>query len=325
MDGYLIVATRNGVVTLERRGNDFRDFAGALLDHRFTSAASDGENILAGTADGIYHSADLGRTWHAASEGLTERYVRWLAFHPDDRRLALAGTEPANIFRSEDGGHSWYERPEVARMRDEHGWDLPYSPAAGCIRGFALQGDRAYAAAEQGGFLRSDSRGAVWYLPQGSNGSHYSSERGRHQVHPDVHSVLVHPSSSDQVYAATGGGLFYSTDGGSYWDWLYRCYCRAVWVDPARPAHIILGPADGVDRGGRIEESIDGGHNWTVVMNGLEGPWANHMVERFHQIGNELFAVLSNGRLIAASLDTLHWQPVLPAVENVTAVAWLPE
>ena len=50
---------------------------------------------------------------------------------------------------------------------------------------------------------------------------------------------------------------------------------------PARPAHLILGPADGVDRGGRIEESIDGGHNWKVVMDGVEDPWANHMVERF--------------------------------------------
>ena len=40
----------------------------------------------------------------------------------------------------------------------------------------------------------------------------------------------------------------------------------------------------------------------------------------FFQIGDELFAVVSNGRLIAAPLDTLHWQPVLPAMENVSKV-----
>ena len=60
-----------------------------------------------------------------------------------------------------------------------------------------------------------------------------------------------------------------------------RPMTTAIERDPARPAHMILGPADGVDRGGRIEESIDGGHNWKVVMDGVEDPWANHMVERF--------------------------------------------
>ena len=51
-------------------------------------------------------------------------------------------------------------------------------------------------------------------------------------------------------------------DGGAAWALLYPCYCRAAWVDPADAAHIVLGPADGVSRGGRIEESRDGGQSW---------------------------------------------------------------
>jgi hypothetical protein len=47
------------------------------------------------------------------------------------------------------------------------------------------------------------------------------------------------------------------------------------------------------------------------------------MVERFAQIGDELLAVLSNGNLLIAPLATLEWWRILPAVSDVTAVAWL--
>jgi hypothetical protein len=33
-------------------------------------------------------------------------------------------------------------------------------------------------------------------------------------IHPDVHSITVHRTSSDLVTAATGGGLYRSADGG---------------------------------------------------------------------------------------------------------------
>jgi len=36
-------------------------------------------------------------------------------------------------------------------------------------------------------------------------------------IHPDVHSITVHRTSSDLVTAATGGGLYRSADGGRNW------------------------------------------------------------------------------------------------------------
>jgi hypothetical protein len=94
-----------------------------------------------------------------------------------------------------------------------------------------------------------------------------------------------------------------------------------VWVDPGDPDHLILGPADSVDRNGRIEQSRDGGRSWQAASNGLEVPWPRHMVERFLQVGDELMGVLSNGELIAADLESLEWQRVLPGVKDVTSVA----
>jgi hypothetical protein len=231
----------------------------------------------------------------------------------------LAGTEPAGIFVSGDGGDSWRERPDVAALRDRYGWYLPYSPAAGCVRGFAALADRVYASAEVGGVLRSDDRGERWRLAAGSSGEPGFSTPAAAQVHPDVHSILVHPSSPDLVFAPTGGGFYCSADGGATWRRLYRCYCRAAWADPQDANHLILGPADGVSYNGRIEESHDGGKTWQWASGGLSVPWARHMVERFEQAGDELIAILSNGEVVASPLSSLSWRRILPEVARVAA------
>jgi hypothetical protein len=123
------------------------------------------------------------------------------------------------------------------------------------------------------------------------------------------------------VTAATGGGLYHSKDGGKLWQNAYPSYVRAVWVDPEDPRHMIAGPADGVSRNGRIEESYDGGTSWHAASEGMKVPWPRHMVERFLQYGNELFATLSNGEIWSRPLDEPQWQQVLPEIDSVKAIA----
>jgi hypothetical protein len=126
------------------------------------------------------------------------------------------------------------------------------------------------------------------------------------------------------VAAPTGGGFFTSEDGGKAWADRYRYhYSRAVWLDPADPDHMILGPADGVDRNGRIEETHDGGLTWQEACSGLQVPWRSHMVERFSQAGTHLLAVLSNGDLYMAEQSNLAWRQILPEVKGINAVEHL--
>ena len=319
MRDMLIIATEDGVVVAQQGDGVWQQVRRSLTARQVSSLSVQNGNILAGTADGVFRSDDLGQTWRMASEGLSVPKIRWVAHHPDASGTVLAGTEPAAIFVSRDRGRLWRECPEVADLRDEHNWYRPYSPEAGCVRGFAFHGERIYAAVEQGGLLRSDDRGDTWRLCEGSNGVPQSPPEGF--IHPDVHSVTVHPSSSDLILAPTGGGLYASRDGGSSWKHLYRCYCRAVWWDPGDAAHLVFGPADSVDRNGRIEMSRDGGQTWQTAPGELPVPWAEHMVERFLQVEYELLAVLSNGALLAAPLATLQWEPILPDAGWVRAVA----
>src|SRR5512142_1361611 len=315
----LILATRQGVIICERGEKDWNESSRGLTSQHVTSIIAREGVILAGTEDGIFRSDDEGKTCQEASNGLTTRHVRWMAFHPDISDLEFAGTEPAGIFVSHDGGGSWRACPEVTALRDQHQWSLPYSPEAGCVRGFSFLGTRGYAAVEVGGVLRSDDGGETWRLVEGSDGHPDLEGPPEPLVYPDVHSVGIHAWSRDVVYAATGGGLYRTTDGGKEWALIYDCYCRAVWVNPDDPQNILLGPADGVDRDGRIEASNDGGMTWVSASGGLDVPWRHHMVERFTQADHEMLAVLSNGELLSAHFGVWEWQRILPSVEGVTA------
>jgi photosystem II stability/assembly factor-like uncharacterized protein len=316
----LILATEQGIVICEHDGDSWKESTRALKDYSVTSAIAREGVILVGTQDGIFRSDNKGKTWEEISNGLIDRHVRWMAYHPDISDLEFAGTEPANIFISNNGGESWRACPEVAQLRDQFKWSLPYSPEAGCVRGFAFHGSRVYAAVEVGGVLVSDDNGETWQLAEASDGNPDLEGPPEPFVYPDVHSLEVHPSSPDLVYAPTGGGFYRSKDGGKTWKLFYDCYCRAVWVDANDPQHIILGPADGVGRNGRIEESRDGGQSWSMASNGLQVPWRRGMVERFLQADDELFAVLSNGQLLSASHSSLEWKRVLPNIPGVNAV-----
>jgi len=316
----VFIATANGLISYEVVGHAWQELARTLGEYHVTCVSAQAGILLAGTVSGIFASYDAGESWCDVTDGMTIRHLRWIAHHNIYPDLVYAGTEPADIFVSTDGGRTWQERSQVTALRDWFGWYLPYSPEAGCVRGFAAHGARVYAAVEQGGVLRSNDEGRTWYLAPGSTGQPVFGAPPAPYVQSDVHSIAVHPSSPDLVFAATGRGLYRSSDGGLVWEHLYECYCRAVWVDPANPAHLVFGPAEGVDKNGRIEETDDGGQTWHPVSQGLDVPWPGHMVERFSQLGQGLIAVLSNGQLIAASLHDLAWHRILPDVKDAEAV-----
>ncbi len=323
---YLYIATAIGLFIATQTDGEWNIVKHTLKNQSLTSITVTEGIILAGTRDGVWRSTDNGRTWDESNRNLAIRYVRWMASAAKPSTAILVGTEPAGIFVSRDGGVTWNPSPEVIELRGRNSWFLPYSPNAGCVRGFAFAEsgpgrDRMYAAVEVGGVLVSDDGAETWHLVSGSDGKPDLNREYGTMVHPDVHSITVHPTSSEIITAATGGGLYRSTDGGKTWKILYLCYIRAVWVDPKDSQHIIAGPADGVSRNGRIEESSDGGRTWKFASEGMKAPWSRHMVERFVQAGDNLFAILSNGELHMKPLKQAKWQRVLPEITRIKAMA----
>lgn len=325
MKNRLYIATRSGLVIACRNGGTWNIVNRCLQDQALTSVVVCDPLILVGTSAGVLHSRDGGKSWTGAGPDFPKMKVRWLSVPARGAEPILAGTEPAAVLVSHDGSATWQRCVEVEKLRDAHGWMLPYSPEAGCVRGFAVSGSgaraRAYAAVEVGGALRSDNGGRSWRLVSGSDGNPDWKRSLGTLIHPDVHSIAVHPSSADLVTAPTGGGLYRSADGGTTWSCLYDCYCRAAWVDPKDARHIILGPADGVSQNGRIEVSQDGGRTWHPASEDLKVPWPKNMVERFYCFGHELLAVLAGGELLSTNPDIFKWQRLMPEAGHVTSVA----
>ena len=318
-----ILGTNQGVVVCRYSPQGWREDQRGLPDQTVTSVIAREGVILAGTHQGVFRSDDLGASWFQASQGLDERRVRWLAYHPDISDFELAGTEPAGIYISRDGAHSWRVCPEVTQMRVDYNWSLPYSPRAGCVRGFAISGSHAYAAVEDGAVLASQDGGERWELAAGSRG-HPDHHPAGGFIHSDVHSIEVSSSSPKRVYAPTGGGLYASDDGGETWSLIYaRCYCRAVWLDPYNDGHLLLGPADGVDYNGRIEETFNDGQSWQPASTGLSVPWSHTMVERFVTLEQDLIAILSNGEVWSARPPQFAWRRIFDEQQLVNAITSL--
>jgi photosystem II stability/assembly factor-like uncharacterized protein len=63
--------------------------------------------VYAAGETGVYRSADAGRSWEAASEGLPAGGVTALALDPREPQRLYAATPAGTLYVSDDGAGSW--------------------------------------------------------------------------------------------------------------------------------------------------------------------------------------------------------------------------
>jgi photosystem II stability/assembly factor-like uncharacterized protein len=194
----------------------------------------DPERWYVGTFDrGLFTTGDGGLTWRAPERGPVQQRVLSVSVSSCHREngtsVAYAGTEPSNLYRSEDGGHSWQLLPALRKLPSEPNWSFPPRPWTHHVRTIALHPtdpDALTVGIELGGVMRSADGGASWldHNPQ---------------AHSDAHRLLTHPSRPDRVYEAAGQGIALSDDRGESWrrleHGLDRHYAWAATADPADP------------------------------------------------------------------------------------------
>jgi photosystem II stability/assembly factor-like uncharacterized protein len=245
--------------------------------------------VVAGAEDGVYCSDDAGRSWQPS--GCEGRDVWSIAAAPQDERVLFAGTHPAGLYRSDDGGHSWAEIPSLTRVPGSDRWGLPSDPTAS--RALALVFDTARPAhlivgVEVGGVLESDDAGATWRVNLvGQN--------------PDIHGIVRDPARPDVLYATTGfgrigkdgvpeelspAGVYRSEDGGRTWNYVWgdrgRRYTRPICVDPRAPHALTVACAptffaNHLDPDGAqsmLYQSADGGSTWRSLGDAAHSPSA---------------------------------------------------
>lgn len=327
MEYLLFAASREGLFIMEQKEDGMWKSPRLLSQPASLRALTGlGQLLIGGGRTGIYRSKNGGKNWQAVKLPRVPDHIRSLEIilGSANSPLILAGTQPAGILRSEDQGVSWQHSPDVAALRDDQGWNLPYAPEAGCVRGFANRGGKLYAAVEQGGVLTAERAGSKWGLVPGSSGDPHTPP-GPGDVHPDVHDLFSDPNYPERIYAATGGGLYRSPAEIFPWEKIHPAYCRALWIDPDNSDHLVLGSAAGPDQDGRIEQSRNAGVTWKTQEAGLEeAPWRNKMVEKFLSSRGRLTALLSSGSLLTASLKDWEWAPLTGLDGDIQEIFLLP-
>lgn len=143
--------------------------------------------------------------------GIPHRRVLSVAISPchraNGRLVVYVGTEPSNLYRSEDDGASWQALPTLAELPSAPTWSFPPRPYTSHVRWIAPHHDdpdRLFVGIELGGVMRSRDGGATW------------EDRKPGSYH-DSHALATHAKAPGRVYEAAGDGVALSDDGGGSW------------------------------------------------------------------------------------------------------------
>ena len=274
----LVAMQGTGVFTVDLTT---QSVVGALDDAIVVAASpSHGGKFIAGTDKGLYASADAGKSWQL--KGLSDYKIFSLSFHPTDPNVVYAGTEPALLFRSSDGGETWSELSGVRKLPGRSKWTYPGPPHVAHVKGIAIHPEDPeviYCSIEEGGVIRSLDSGETWrYVSKGEAETFRAVSRVT-GVYQDCHVVKISPHDPDQIFVTTGDGLYRSNDCGQTWQRIdrgYRMkkYFGTVLLHP-HDANVIyasasMGPPSAPKNASSIYKSTDNGTTFEEIATAIQ-------------------------------------------------------
>ena len=205
----------------------------------------------------------------------------WAVRPAEEPDVLYAGTAPAALWRSEDGGETW----ELNRAL----WDVPtrpeWQPGAGGLMVHSIcpwPGDpnRLAVGISAAGVWLSDDRGETWRTGYAGLDPRYLPEDAREGSHTlCVHNMHRTRQRPERLFMQFHGSVYRSDDAGETWldiaEGLPSGFGFPLVTDPADPdsAYVIPLNAD-VDRVTpegkvRVYETRDAGASWTAHGDGL--------------------------------------------------------
>lgn len=271
--------------------------------------------VFAGADDGVYKSTDGGMSFERLDSPMNALHVWKIAFDPTDPNIVFAGTRPAALFRSVDGGYHW-QQCKVDMAEDCPNVRIP--------RVTALTVDPAdhrvvWAGVEVDGVRRSLDGGETWTrIENGVND-------------PDIHDVTVNVAGHRAVYTTTPREIFASTDRGETWLGLgverhfALPYCRSLALKPDDTKTLFVATGDGaVGKTGAIQRSTDGGERWEMLKLPVE---PNSPIWSFatHDANPDRILACSHyGELYASEDAGDSWTKLPREFTEIRAIAWVP-
>lgn len=233
----LAAATMNDITIVDIDPDGATSTTHTLTEPTTSSVAIDPldpDRIVAGTYDrSAWLTTDGGANWDYIGHGIHSTHVSAVAMSPARRTDAgsaiYVGTEPANLYRSEDNGTIWEFFPELPKLPSSRTWSFPPRPWTHHTRWITPHPEDPeliFVGIELGGVMRSTDGGQTW--EDRKPGSQF-----------DCHSMVIPPADTDRLYEAAGGGVALTLDRGATWqaadDGMDRHYAWAVAADPVDP------------------------------------------------------------------------------------------
>jgi len=284
MSGNNIYAgTMDGIYVSHNNGINW---AVSGLSNIWTTAISvSGTNIYAASHDtsGVFISTDNGVTWDSINNGLSNKMVNALAV---DGTNIYAGTY-GGVFLSTDNGANWIT--------------LNIGLTNTSIQALMIYGTNVFAGTNNGGVFRSSNNGQYWHSV--NTGLPYSGVK-----------TLI--SDSLGIYAGTSNGIHFTADSGATWTHLdtglvnnnVSCLAKCG-------SNIFVGTYnDG------IYLSTDNGLSWSATNTGL----TDSTIDALAISGSNIFASTQSDGVFLSTNNGASWSPVnagLPGNVQICALA----
>ncbi len=305
----------------------------------------------------VYRSSDRGHTWREAAQppafrkaadGEPARAVQkvfWLTpGHSSERGTWYAGSSPAGLFRSEDGGERWEpiagfnDHPMLSRWV---GSGTPDGELLHSINIDPRDRNHLYLAISAGGVFESSDGGADWTPLNEGCAADFLPDPNAPYGH-DPHCVALHPRAPDRLYQQNHCGIYRLDRPARRWERIGAAMPKSIGdvgfpivLHPVDPDTAWVLPMDGqtvwprTSIGGKpaVYRTGDGGRRWRRLDSGLPRSQAWLTVlrqamctdDRLARVG--VYFGTTGGEVWASPNDGERWRCIarhLPEIYSVT-------
>ncbi len=296
------------------RGETWESITSTINGNSIYSISLSDNDIYLGTDKGVFVSKNQGNSWNEINNGI-DRFPIFNVFISDSILFALTGSD---LYRSNDDGSHWNTVDNVHSPSYmisyknnlygcSNGLGVIFSSDAGLtwkninnglFSEYALSlvsNETDLFVGVQGGVYELGEDGKTWEpatygIPNSGGGPIYSFV-----------------TKGDTIFAGTGRGVIYSTDGGGWW--LYgnnEMFSNKIYALTLSGDTIFAGTNNG------LFSSIDNGQSWNYINTGIP----DTVINGFLSYDNQILA-FSKGSGIYSSLDNGNsWNAINTGLTN---------